>query len=134
MNNLSVLLGVVSYVLQRQTPQFHFYAAGQFSLFAVTVSAESVDGSSPAARVVWSTTVPPQCVAYVRVDFRTSSVGALVATNTTTNTSQTEIIQTGLQCITNYYISVVVAGATSDGVQVTLSSRQVQIFTGENLL
>ena len=36
--------------------------------------------------------------------------GPVVATYTTTNTSQTEIIQTGLQCATNYYIRVVVSG------------------------
>ena len=32
------------------------------------------------------------------------------ATNTTTNTSQTEIVQTSLQCATYYYIRVVVSG------------------------
>ena len=46
----------------------------------------------------------------VRVEFRTSSYGPVVAAYTTTNTSQTEIIQTGLQCATNYYIRVVVTG------------------------
>ena len=97
---------------------------------SVTVGAESVDGSTPAVRVTWNTTVPPQCVASVRVEFRASSHGTVVATNTTTNTSQTEVIQTGLQCATNYYITVVVTGATSDGVRPTRSSNQVQVLVG----
>ena len=107
-------------------------AAGQFSLSTVTVSAESVDGPTPAVRVTWNTTAPPECVASVRVNFRTSSLGPVVATYTTTNTSQTEIIQTGLQCATNYYITVAVTGKTSahDGLHFTRSSRQVQVFIG----
>ena len=39
-----------------------------------------------------------------------SNVGPVIVTNTTTNTSQNEIIQTGLQCATYYYIRVVVTG------------------------
>ena len=101
-------------------------AAAQLPLSTVTVSVESVSHSTPAARVTWSTAVPPQCVTSVRVEFRTSSRGPVVATNTTTNTSQTEIIQTGLQCGADYYISVVVTGVTSDSVQV--SSRSVQVL------
>ena len=46
----------------------------------------------------------------VRVEFRLSSSGTVVATNTTTNTSQTEVIQTGLQCITYYYVRVIATG------------------------
>ena len=88
-----------------------------------------MDGSTPTARVTWSTTAPPQCVAAVRVEFRTSSRGPVVATYTTTNTSQTEIIQTGLQCGTNYYITVVVTGETSGGSTI---SRLVQVFAGGN--
>ena len=75
-----------------------------------TVNAESVGGSTPGARITWNTTVPPECVTSVRVEFRTSSPGPVVASNTTTNTSQTEVIQTGLQCATRYYIRVVVTG------------------------
>ena len=67
-------------------------------------------GLTPGARVAWNTTLPPDCVTSVRVNFRTTTSGVLVAANTTTNTSQTEIIQTGLQCGTNYYIRVVVIG------------------------
>ena len=105
------------------------HAAIQFSLSTVTASAESVDGPTPAVRVTWNTTVPPQCVASVRVEFRTSSRGPVVATNTTTNTSETEIIQTGLQCGTNYYITVAVRAASSGGSTI---SRLVQVFAGGN--
>ena len=110
---------------------FIIHVAGQVSLSTVTVSAENVRGfSTPAARVTWSTTVPPQCVASVRVDFRTSSRGPVVATSTTTNTSQTEVVQTGLQCDAYYYIRVLVTGNTSDDIQVTLNSRPVQVVAG----
>ena len=88
------------------------YSGAQFSLSTVTVSAESVGGSTPGVRVTWSTTLPPECVVSVRVNFRNIS-GFLVAYNTTTNTLQTEFIQTGLQCAT-YTITVVVSGDTRD--------------------
>ena len=79
-------------------------------------------GSTPGARVTWNTTVPPECVTSVTVEFRTSSRGPIVATYTTTNTSQTVVIQTGLQCgASYYYITVVVTGESQDGT--TLSSR-----------
>ena len=107
------------------------HVAVQFSSFTVNVSAENRRGfSTPAARVTWSTTAPPQCVASVRVEFRTSSLWPVVATYTTNDTSQTEFVQTGLQCGTNYYITVVVTGEPSDGVQVTLSSRPVRVVVG----
>ena len=96
----------------------------QFSLYTVTASAESVNGS---VRVAWDTTAPPQCVTSVRVEFRTSRTGTVLATNTTTNISQTEFIQTGLQCGAYYYITVKVTRETSDGQNPTLSSRQVQV-------
>ena len=86
------------------------FAVTQFHFFTVTASAESVGRSTSGARVTWNTTLPPECVTSVRVEFRTSSHGPVVASNTTTNTSQTEVIQTGLQCATNYYIRVVVTG------------------------
>ena len=87
------------------------HAVTRFHFHTVTVlSAESVGGSTPGVRVTWNTTVPPECVASVRVEFRTSSGGPVVAIYTTTNTSQTEVIQTGLQCATNYSIRVVVTG------------------------
>ena len=112
---------------------FHSLAAAQFGLSTVNVSAKSVNGSTPAARVTWNTTISPQCVTSVRVEFRTSSRGPVVATNTTNDTSQTEIIQTGLQCITDYYIRVVVTGVTSDGVHATRSSSQVH-FKGNKIV
>ena len=87
-------------------------------------SAESINCSG---RVTWSTTVPPQCVAFVTVEFRTSSLGSVVANYTTTNTSVTEVIQSGLQCGTFYYITVVVIGGTSDGLHPALNSAQVQV-------
>ena len=93
-------------------------------------------GSTPGVRVTWNTTVPPECVTSVRVEFRTSSPGPVVASNTTTNTSQTEIIQTGFRCATNYYITVMVTGEirTPGGMTATptLSPRhpEVQVLVG----
>ena len=113
---------------------FNMHAVTQFHFHTVTVSAESVGGSTPGVRVTWNTTLPPECVTSVRVEFRTSSRGPVVATYTTTNTSQTEVIQTGLQCSTNYYTRVAVTGGTSDGVRPTVSSRQVQVLAGGNSL
>ena len=106
------------------------YSAAQFTLSTVDVSAESVDGSTPAVKVTWNTTAPPECVKSVRVEFRTSSHGTVVANYTTTNTSQSEVIQTGLQCDTDYYIRVVVTGKPSDGIRTTVSSRPVQLLVG----
>ena len=87
-----------------------------------------MDGPTPTARVTWNTTVPPECVTSVRVEFRTSITGPVVANYTTNTTSQTEVIQTGLQCATYYYITVVVTGAASDGLHVILGSRPVQVL------
>ena len=112
------------------------HAAAQFHFYDVTVSAESVGGSTPGVRVTWNTTVPPECVTSVRVEFRTSNLGPAVATNTTTNTSQTEIIQTGLQCATRYYTRVLVTGEVRlpghMTVTVMLSPRHpdVQVLVG----
>ena len=107
------------------------HAVTQFHFFIVTVSAESVGGSTPGVRVTWNTTVPPGCVTSVRVEFRTSSGGPTVATSTTTNTSQTEIIQTGLQCITtNYYTRVVVTGELNGTLMLSPIHPDVQVFVG----
>ena len=117
---------------------YHFkiiftHAEAQFLFSNLTVRAESVGGSTPAARVTWNTTVPPQCVTSVIVNFRATANGVLVASNATTNTSQTEIIQTGLQCATSYYIRLIVVGEPRyQGVPVEqhlLSNRQ-QVFIG----
>ena len=87
------------------------HAVVEFHKFILTASAESVAGSTPGARVTWNTTVPLECVTSVRVEFKLSSPGPIVANYTTTNiSSQTLVIQTGLQCGTNYYIRVVVTG------------------------
>ena len=88
----------------------------------VTVSAVREDGPTPGARVTWSTTVPPECVASVTVEF---SSGSVVRSYTTTNTSEAEVLQTGLQCGTTYYIRVVVTGVASLG---NLTSDQVQVY------
>ena len=93
------------------------------------MSAVRADGPTPGARVTWSTTVPPECVASVTVEFRTSSDGSVVRSYTTTNTSETEVIQTGLQCDTTYYIRVVVTGVDSVTLG-TLISNQVQVIVG----
>ena len=97
------------------------------SILFNTVSAERVDGSTPGARVSWSTAAPPECVASVTVDFRTSISGSVVRSNTTTSTSQTEVIQTGLQCFTTYYITVTVTGVHSIG---TLKNDKVHVLVG----
>ena len=89
------------------------------------MSAENVNGS---VRVTWNTTAPPECVASVTVEFKTTKTGSAIVTYTTTNTSQTEVIQTGLQCGTYYYIAVKVRVAvTGDGVPITLNSIPVQV-------
>ena len=102
------------------------HAAADVSTRTVTASAEREDGSTPGARVTWSTTVPPECVASVTVEFRTSISGSVVRSYTT-NTSVTEVIQTGLQCATTYYIRVVVTGVDSIG---RLISNQEQVLVG----
>ena len=111
------------------------HAVTQFNFFNVTARAESVDGTTPGARVTWNTTVPPECVKSVRVEFKLSSPGPIVANYTTTNTSQTEVIQTGLQCATSYYIRVVVTGNIRQpgGMTATpmlISRSDVQSFVG----
>ena len=114
----------VCFVLIYDSHVHHLHAAAEFSLHTVIVSAERVDGPTPGARVTWNTTAPPECVASVRVEFRTSSHWSVVRSYTTTNTSGTEVIQTGLQCATTYYIGVVVAGVPSLG---RVSGSQVEV-------
>ena len=110
------------------------HTAAEFSLHTVAVSAESVtvgtenmNSSTHGARVMWRTTIPPECVASVSVEFRTSSRGSVVATNSTTNKSQTELIQTGLQHGRIYYINVILTGNIPDSGHATLRSRQEQV-------
>ena len=106
----------------------------QFHSSTVNVSAESVGGSTPGVRVTWTTTLPPECVTSVRVEFRTNS-RSVVATYNTTNRSQTEVIQTGLQCGASYYIRVVVTGETTppSGIQMLSPIHpDVQVLVGGN--
>ena len=91
------------------------------------MSAESVNGSTPGVRVTWNITVPPHCVALVRVKFRLRLQGEVVSTYNTTNVSQTEFIQTGLQCATNYYIRLLV---DSKMIRNAWKSPHVQVFVG----
>ena len=128
---LTIIVSIILYVAIIET-----FAAARFALSSITVSAESVmEGSTPAARVTWSTTVPPECVASYRAEFRTSSFGPAVANYTTTNASQTEAIKKGLQPDTLYYITVlVVAMEAADGTYPTLMSRQVQLLSGGKYL
>ena len=102
----------------------------KFSVSTVTVNAASVGGSTPGVRVTWSTTVQPECVASVRIEFRTNARGGPVATYTTTNTSETEVIQTGLQCATYYYIRLIVTGEAFGFLHPTLSSRMLRVLIG----
>ena len=95
-----------------------------------TVNAESVCGSTPGVRVTWNTTLPPECVRSVRVDLRLRSHGPVVASNTTTNTSQTVVIQTGLQCATNYYTRVVVTGGHGGTQMLSPRHSDVQVLVG----
>ena len=66
--------------------------------------------STPGVRVTWSTTAPPECVASVRIVFRRSAHEGEVTRYTTTNTSGTQVIQSPLQCATEYYVRVFVTG------------------------
>ena len=104
----------------------------EFHYHNVTVSAEHVSGPTPGVRVTWNTTVPPECVASVRVEFRTSRNihDPIVASNTTTNTSQTEVIQTGLQCGTSYYIKVFVTGKLNRAPKLDPRHPDVHVFVG----
>ena len=118
-----------------ETPQciqvLKFYSLAAIQQSTVTVSAESVNAPTPAVRVTWSTTVPPQCVTSVEVEFKTGShSGPVVANYTTTSIAETEVIQTDLQCATNYYITVVVTGVTLNGIRPTKSNSTVQVLVG----
>ena len=105
------------------------HAVIEFHNRYVNVSAERVGGSTPGVRVTWNTTLPPECVTSVTVEFRTSSRGPVVASNRTTNTSsQTEIIQTGLQCATFYYTRVVVTGGPGGTQMLSPRHEDVEVL------
>ena len=86
-----------------------------------------MDGSTPGVRVTWNITVPPDCVALVRVKFRLNLQGRVVSTYNATNVSETKVIQTGLQCAIKYYIRVV---ADSEMDKNVWKSPQMPVFVG----
>ena len=94
------------------------------------MSAESANGSTPGVRVTWSTTAPPECVASVTVVFRPSEFGSVVTTYTTTNTSGTQVIQSPLQCATEYYIRVFVKGESQRLGGMERQSIQKRVVVG----
>ena len=94
------------------------------------MSVESVGGSTPGVRVTWSTTAPPECVALVRVDFRRSAFGSVVTTYVTTNTSGTQVIQSPLQCATEYYVGVYVKGKSQRLGGIVLQSIRKRVVVG----
>ena len=87
-------------------------------------------GSTTGVRVTWSTTAPPECVAAVRVVFRRSAVGSVVTSYTTTNTSGTQVIQSPLQCATDYNVIVFVIGESQRQSGIQLQSNQMQVHFG----
>ena len=88
--------------------------------------------STPAVRVTWRTAVPPECVASVRVVFKRSGHGS-VTSYTTTNTSGTQVIQSPLQCATEYYVQMLVAAVQRlDGVQKRSMQKCVVVGVKEN--
>ena len=80
--------------------------------------------------MTWSTTAPPECVASVTVEFRTSSRGPVVTTYTTTNTSDTQVIQSQLQCATEYYVRAFVIAESQRLGGVHLQSIQKRVVVG----
>ena len=82
--------------------------------------------------MTWRTAVPPECVTSVRVVFRRRGVGS-VTSYTTTNTSGTQVIQSPLQCATEYYVQVLVAAVQRlGGVQLQSMQKRVVVGGKEN--
>ena len=92
-----------------------------------------MNGSTPGVRVTWSTTTPPECVTSVRIVFRRSTRGAVVTSYTTTNTSGTQVIQSPLQCATDYYVRVFVTGVQRLG-GLQLQSIQERVVVGGKIV
>ena len=89
--------------------------------------------STPGVRVTWSTTAPPECVTSVEVVFRRSTHGAVVRSYTTTNTSGTQVIQSPLQCATEYYVRVfVVAIQRLGGIRLQSMQKRVVVRGKKN--
>ena len=80
--------------------------------------------------MTWNTTAPPECVVSVRVVFRRGTHGAEVTTYTTTNTSGTQVIQSPLQCATEYYVRVFVTGDSQRLGSIQRGSNQEQVVVG----
>ena len=92
-----------------------------------------MNSSTPGVRVTWNTTTPPECVTSVRVEFRSSPAGSVVTSYTTTNTSGTQVIQSQLQCSTEYYVRVLVVGLQRwGGVQEQSDQKRVVVGGKEN--
>ena len=103
------------------------HTAADFSSYTAVVNAERVDGqATPAIRVTW-VIIEPECIALIRVEFRTSSRGSVVRSYTTTDASQTELVESCLQSNTTYYIRVIVTGIGSLG---SLRSAEVAVRAG----
>ena len=84
--------------------------------------------STPAVRVTWRGAVPPECVASVRIVFRRRGLGS-VTSYTTTSTSGTQVIQSPLQCSTEYYVRVFVAALQRLG-GILQQSMQKRVVVG----
>ena len=119
------------------------HAVTQFHFFNVTVSAESVGGSSPGARVTWNTTVPPECVKSVRVEFRLSSHDGTLAIRYLYQPNHTlPCIKALADCdkANNYPLTTDMAGELSLLVALVLSScmlvggKNCSLSTGQKLL
>ena len=94
-----------------------------------------MNGSTPGVRVNWNTTTPPECVASVRVVFRRSTLGGEVTRYTTNNTTGTQVIQSRLECATEYYVRAFVAGVqTLNDVEQQSIQKRVVVGGKENCL
>ena len=66
----------------------------------------------------------------MRVEFRPSKLGAVLTTYTSTNTSGTQVIQSPLQCATEYYIRVFVIAESQRLAGIQLQSIQKRVDVG----
>ena len=92
-----------------------------------------MSGSTPGVRVTWRTTAPPECVVSVEVVFRHGTHGSEVTSYTTTNTSGTQVIQSPLECATEYYVRVfAIAVSRLGGVHLPSIQERVVVGGKEN--
>ena len=66
----------------------------------------------------------------VRVEFRRGEHGSVEASYTTTNTSGTQVIQSSLQCATEYYVRAFVIAVSQRLGGIQLHSNQQQVVVG----